>query len=62
MNNRKQPNVYAVHHKNQEIRDASRSGGVFTAISDAVLNNNGVIYGCVLDENFEAIHIRANNA
>lgn len=62
MDNRKQPNVYAVHHKNQGVRDASRSGGIFTALSDAVLDDKGVIYGCVLDENFNAIHIRANNA
>lgn len=62
MDNLKQPDVYAVHHKNQGVRDASRSGGVFTALSDAVLDKNGVIYGCVLDENFNAIHIRANNA
>lgn len=61
MNNRKQPKVYAVHHKNQQIRDASRSGGIFTAISDAILNNDGIVYGCTLDNNFKAVHIRANN-
>lgn len=61
MNNRKQPKVYAVHHKNQEIRDASRSGGIFTAISDAILNNDGIVYGCTLDNNFKAVHIRASN-
>lgn len=58
----KKPNVYAVHHKNINVRQESRSGGIFTAISDYVLNENGVIYGCVLNENFDAIHARAINS
>lgn len=59
--NWKQPKVYAVQHEDESIRQASRSGGIFTALSDWILENNGVIYGCVLDDNFNAIHIRANN-
>lgn len=55
------PVVYAVKHKNFDIRMASRSGGVFTAFSDCILSENGVVYGCVLNENFEAEHIRADN-
>ncbi len=59
--NWKQPKVYAVKHKNEAIRAASRSGGIFTAISDWVLENNGVVYGCILTEDFKAVHIRADN-
>lgn len=59
--NWKLPKVYAVQHKDQSIRAASRSGGIFTALSDWVLENKGIIYGCVLDNNFQAIHIRADN-
>lgn len=55
------PKTYAVRHKNEKIRAASRSGGVFTALSDNVLNKEGIIYGCALSENFEAVHIRAEN-
>ncbi|MGN0005703.1 MAG: Coenzyme F420 hydrogenase/dehydrogenase, beta subunit C-terminal domain [Candidatus Gastranaerophilaceae bacterium] len=51
--------VYAVKHKDEEIRVASRSGGVFTAISDVILENGGVVYGCALNENFLAEHRRA---
>lgn len=51
--------VYAVKHKDENIRANSRSGGIFTALSDSVLENNGVVYGCILDENFNAKHIRA---
>ena len=50
--------VYAVKHKNEYIRAHSRSGGVFTALSDYILDNGGVVYGCVLDETFTAHHIR----
>lgn len=38
---------------------ASRSGGIFTALSDLILQDNGVVYGCVLMENFNAYHMRA---
>lgn len=59
--NWKQPKAYAVQHKSEIVRAASRSGGIFTAVSDWVLEKNGVVYGCVLDENFCAVHIRAIN-
>lgn len=57
--NWKQPKVYAVKHKSETVRAASRSGGIFTAVSDWVLAENGVVYGCVLDESFCAVHVRA---
>ena len=56
-----QPKVYAVKHKDEEIRAASRSGGIFTALSDLVLDDGGIVYGCVLTEDFTAVHIRAEN-
>lgn len=57
--NWKQPKVYAVQHKSESVRAASRSGGIFTAVSDWILTKNGVVYGCVLDESLRAVHIRA---
>lgn len=51
--------VFAVKHKDEEIRALSRSGGVFTALSDFVLDNGGVVYGCALNEKFLAEHRRA---
>ena len=56
------PKVYAVRHKDEGTRAASRSGGIFTAVSDWVLSNNGVVYGCVLTRDFSAVHIRADGA
>ena len=57
--NWKQPKVYAVQHKNEEVRAASRSGGIFTALSDDIFDQKGVVYGCVLTDDFKAIHFRA---
>lgn len=54
-----QPRVYAVKHKDFNIRINSRSGGVFTALSDYVLKQGGIVYGCILTDHFKAIHIRA---
>ena len=38
---------------------ASRSGGFFSILSDFILEQSGVVYGCALDDSFQAIHIRA---
>lgn len=53
--------LFAVKHLNQNVRESSRSGGIFTAVSDYVLTKNGVVYGCVLADNMKVQHIRATN-
>ncbi len=53
---------FTANHKNADIRKKSSSGGVFTAVSDKWFEIHGekaVIYGCTLDENLNAVHIRA---
>ena len=57
----KKPKAFAVQHKDERVRAVSRSGGIFTALSDHVLEQGGVVYGCVLTEDFVAIHVRANS-
>lgn len=52
-------NSYALKHKDEDIRAASRSGGVFTALSNIILDMGGVIYGCELQDCRKAIHTRA---
>lgn len=55
--------LYAVKHRNLETRMESRSGGIFTAISDLILAEGGVIYGAVFDETDKTVkHIRAEDA
>ena len=53
--------AYGVKHKNLEERMTSRSGGVFVAISDYILNKEGSIYGVIQDEKFCVKHARAIN-
>lgn len=50
--------VFAVKHKDETTRAKSRSGGIFTAISDQFLNG-GVVYGCIMLNPYKAVHIRA---
>lgn len=52
---------YKFRHSDSSIEKKSSSGGAFTMLSDKVLNTNGIVYGCVLDENLNAVHIRADN-
>ncbi len=59
--NRIEPAVYSVK-ASDEIRSVSTSGGMFTLLSDVVLNQGGVVYGVAFDENFKPAHIRAQDA
>ena len=61
-NNLRTPKVYAAKHKNENVRMNSTSGGAFTAISDYVLGNKGIVFGVAFDENMNAVHGRANSA
>ena len=51
--------TYAVKHKDLKIRMSSRSGGIFTALSDEILNQNGVIYGVGYKDAFRVCYKRA---
>lgn len=49
---------YAARNKNYDIVALSRSGGVFSSLSNYILKHGGIVYGCVLEE-LKTIHIRA---
>lgn len=53
------PFVYAAKHRNEYVRMQSSSGGMFTALSDHILNKNGAVYGAAYDEDIVCRHIRA---
>ena len=55
------PLVYAAKHIDDSERLKSQSGGMFAAISDVVLQDGGVIYGCILNDSFEAVHARTES-
>ena len=45
--------------KDEEERITSRSGGLFIALANYILSQNGVIYGCKLGQDLEVHHTRA---
>mgnify|MGYP003303201353 CR=1 FL=1 len=53
--------AHGAKHKNENERITSRSGGVFIALSDYILKQNGVIYGVEFTQDFDAIHSRATD-
>ena len=53
--------IYGVKHKKEYVRNESRSGGIFTALSDYYINRGGYVCGCILDENLNPKHIVTNN-
>lgn len=48
--------VLAAKIHNEEIRKASSSGGVFTAIATEIIEQGGVAFGARFDENWEVCH------
>lgn len=61
INSGNSPTCYAVLHKSPDVRWNSRSGGIFTALSDYVLSNHGVVYGAITTSELRVIHFRADN-
>ena len=53
------PDVYGVRHKDMGEVMKSRSGAVFVAISDYVLEHGGVVYGAGFESHFRVVHKRA---
>lgn len=51
--------VFGVQHLDKQIRSASSSGGVFTALARGMLARGGVVFGAAFDENLRVEHIGA---
>lgn len=52
--------IYGIKHKSMDERMSSRSGGVFVAIAEYILNLNGIVYGAAFNEELAVEHIRIN--
>ncbi len=48
--------AYAAISKDEKIRLASSSGGLFTLIAESILDKDGVVFGAAFDEDFNVIH------
>ncbi len=53
--------IYAAKHKSLEIRKKSASGGVFTALANAILQDGGVVVGARYFEDMRVGHDFARN-
>ena len=50
------PKTFAAIHIDETIRRHSSSGGAFTALSEIILRNGGVVFGAAFDENWHVFH------
>lgn len=51
--------AYACKNTNEEIRNTSSSGGVFTLLCEYIIKNGGVVFGAAFNEYFEVEHMHA---
>lgn len=55
------PQIYAAVHRNPEVLKNSSSGGVFTALSDWILSQDGVVYGVSYGQDYEIVYCRCED-
>lgn len=53
---RKSLSVYAAKSRDEKMRLASSSGGVFTLLAEKIIDRGGVVFGARFNENWEVIH------
>ncbi len=60
-NNFENPRVYAFQNKDEEILYKCASGGAFAKLANNIIEQNGIVYGVVYDENMTVCHTRCDN-
>ena len=55
------PVAYAVKNLEEEIREQSSSGGMFTLLAESILDDGGVVFGAAFDENWQLKHTYVEN-
>lgn len=53
--------VVGAKHKDENVRSSSSSGGIFSLVAEYILAEGGVIVGCVMNKDLEAVHAIAEN-
>lgn len=56
-----QPAAFAAYSKDEALRMASSSGGVFSELARTVLDRGGAVFGAAYNERFEVCHICAED-
>lgn len=55
-----EPKILASWNLNENIRNDSSSGGVFTTLANHIIDNKGVVFGAAFDNNLSLHHIEAD--
>lgn len=55
------PATYACYHRDPDIRQNSSSGGAFSALAEAVFDENGIVYGARFDGKLHLMHAKAEH-
>ena len=55
------PQAYAARSRDDALRLESSSGGIFTELARAVIKDGGAVFGAAYNEQFEVMHICAEN-
>ena len=53
------PNAFAVINNDEETRLKSSSGGVFSLFASKIINDGGVVFGVIYDEDMKVCHSKA---
>lgn len=59
--NTENPLCFAAHHKEQEIRIDSTSGGIFSTLANNMYSIGGFVAGAIYNDDFSVRHIISNN-
>lgn len=52
----RQPEVYAMKNRDEEVRSRSSSGGIFSLVAAEILTEGGVVFGARLNDRWEVVH------
>lgn len=52
--------VIGAKHLQKEVRETSSSGGLFTLLAEAFIDQGGVVVGCCLNKDLKAVHVIAS--
>lgn len=53
--------VYAAKNKDEQIRQASSSGGIFTLLAEKVIDEGGIVWGAKFNTEWEVVHDYTEN-
>jgi len=53
--------AYGAKHKNNSVKLKSSSGGMFTALAEVILQENGVVFGAAFDKDWNVVHTCIDN-